>query len=543
MKQRITYIVKNPESFTPSQISVQNDAQRPSFTLTNVDAVKEHRLTLGLDELPKEISKLLQQWHELHIRWASDRPYAAIPPFTSRVSPGLHLFFTPLPSTPDDAFCAALHSFVSPGLKCASMGETAIKMPVLSERFRMSASWQYYAYLEDMEAVGRLLRGKVCGEAEGKGACEDWVRRVGEASYVDVDYDTISRTVVVTAVWDSDGEEGWNDTILLPSPDATVEIGVLNHESNADAEDIQFGGFLTVLGQDDRPKATRFQTPTRHYPLLLPSTSASEPPTLHPLTYTTSLNQPTGLHPTLTLTLPAQHLTPPSRTCKLHAHLTLPSYLFIDKYQFTDPLFLASHKLASLRSLSGATDLEAPDWVVQQCASAALFELVVPEPERIPLGPIASRLPEYGYVDDLASYKEVMPTGDWNVSISLHLRYLPAATRSHERVPVPWSVVFWACRADAGAQHPSNPFDRTHLGYEGLFGPKTRFMHVEPSNGTHMVEWIDVPVLDTRRAGWVEGGTVGVVVLAFLGLCWVLFGGNGNGRRREEGKGQGKKTQ
>jgi hypothetical protein len=73
----------------------------------------------------------------------------------------------------------------------------------------------------------------------------------------------------------------------------------------------------------------------------------------------------------------------------------------------------------------------------------------------------------------------------------------------------------------------ANPFDRVHLGYEALFGPKTRFMHVEPEGTRELVEWIDVPVLDLRGTGWVEMGTVGTVVVAFLGLCWVLFGRGG----------------
>lgn len=93
-----------------------------------------------------------------------------------------------------------------------------------------------------------------------------------------------------------------------------------------------------------------------------------------------------------------------------------------------------------------------------------------------------------------------------------------------------------------------NPFDRIHLGYEGLFGLKTRFMAVPPAergNGTgRLVEWIDVPVLDMRKAGWMESGTVGTVVLAFLGLCWVLFGGLSGGKgKMEGGKGQGKKKE
>jgi hypothetical protein len=83
----------------------------------------------------------------------------------------------------------------------------------------------------------------------------------------------------------------------------------------------------------------------------------------------------------------------------------------------------------------------------------------------------------------------------------------------------------------------ANPFDRTNLGYEALFGVKTRFMHVEPTGargiGGDLVKWIDVPVLDLNKTGWVEVGTVGTVIAAFLGLCWVLFG-KASGKRKVE---------
>lgn len=101
----------------------------------------------------------------------------------------------------------------------------------------------------------------------------------------------------------------------------------------------------------------------------------------------------------------------------------------------------------------------------------------------------------------------------------------------------------------------ANPFDRVNLGYEGLFGPRTRFVHVPPAppkvsaaekgftqfagekvkgEGT-LVEWIDVPVLDLRGAGWVEVVTVGAVVVAFLGLCWALFARGGE-KKVDKGK-------
>jgi len=62
-------------------------------------------------------------------------------------------------------------------------------------------------------------------------------------------------------------------------------------------------------------------------------------------------------------------------------------------------------------------------------------------------------------------------------------------------------------------------------------------MHVEPNvDGGELVEWIDVPVLDLRGTQWVEYGTVGMVVFAFVGLCWVLFGGRGGRTKVVEAK-------
>lgn len=49
-------MVKKPEAFTPEQLVVKDDGT--SLTLKHVDAAKEHRITLGLDELPGEVNKL-----------------------------------------------------------------------------------------------------------------------------------------------------------------------------------------------------------------------------------------------------------------------------------------------------------------------------------------------------------------------------------------------------------------------------------------------------------------------------------------------------
>lgn len=55
MKERITYVVTEPESFSPEQIDIQSrkHGEPDTFKVERVKAAKEHRITLGLDELSK----------------------------------------------------------------------------------------------------------------------------------------------------------------------------------------------------------------------------------------------------------------------------------------------------------------------------------------------------------------------------------------------------------------------------------------------------------------------------------------------------------
>jgi hypothetical protein len=91
---------------------------------------------------------------------------------------------------------------------------------------------------------------------------EEFVEAVEGADYVDMDYDAATQTVVVTFHSTKFFLEpgSWMETISLPSSESTVEIGVLSHELNSDPEDIQFGGFLTVLGRDDTPSKSTYLT-------------------------------------------------------------------------------------------------------------------------------------------------------------------------------------------------------------------------------------------------------------------------------------------
>lgn len=141
------------------------------------------------------------------------------------------------------------------------MTNASIKIPTLSERFSMSASSQYYAYLDSI--VESIVNSQTRFCKAKKGLCRLLGQQLSTATYVDVDYDTITRAVVLTAVWSkAQNPDGWSEVIELPTADSTVEIGVLSHEPNSDPEDVQFGGFLTVLGQDTAPSMILCHPPT-----------------------------------------------------------------------------------------------------------------------------------------------------------------------------------------------------------------------------------------------------------------------------------------
>ncbi|KAL1302587.1 hypothetical protein AAFC00_002965 [Neodothiora populina] len=524
MKQRITYLLKNAHEqggVDPATLEVSKD----SLKIPGLNGAKEWRITVGAKELPQEIWQVLKLSHELHIRWTSATPYDAISPLVSRTPPGLHVFFTPRKDASQDVLCPLLTNVFGRGISCHSVKESFSTPPILSERFAMSASHQYYQSLPDLHDLIVYLQHKVCS-AENT-VCKDQIAQLSKAASLDLDYDTISHALQITTTWArSPVGPTWSEVIRLRSKSDSVEVGVLNPEKPTEPEELSLGGFLTVLGEDDKPSATLFSFPARHHPLPIEDTTA----------FKTSFQQPSGLHPTLQLSFREESLKPPSPSCSLHTYLTLPSTVFLDRYQLSDPLFLASNNLLSLRSLSGESDLEAPAWVIKKWGSASLFELKSPR--------------DY-YDDDLsasASTEDQNKAGDWNVTIPLHLRYLDPSGGENmtstsqpgkRTTKIPWPAVFWACEAEEGLKMGVNPFDRVNLGYDGLFGPKTMFYHVPPARvgGEHgeLYEKLEAPVLDLQKSRYVEAGSAFVVVMGFAWVAWVLLRGT-FGRKVDEGK-------
>ncbi|PWY85800.1 protein pbn1, partial [Aspergillus sclerotioniger CBS 115572] len=505
MKTRITYLQPPTSPFTAEQATLS----KKGLQIRDLDAAKEVRLTINVAEISEGetlVKDVLKKTDEIHIRWAREEALTGLNPFGSRVSGGLHVGYTPLEGKGDkrdedgEGICRLLRRIFSEGVQCENYTES-----FTTPQSPSTSTYQFYSALPEHN-LNEYITKSIC---RGNGPCATagW----DQADSIDLDYDAVSNTLVVSGYWSQpDSAKGWTEEIRAPGNDRDrVEVGLLGTEKAVEAEEIKMGGLLGVVGVDEALKPTLFSFPSRHHVL---------PPQA---TYSVSFPHPTGMHPTMTISLSPAALeypaAPEDTTCALHAYLTLPSYIFGDKYQLstTDPLFLDSHHLVALRAVSGATDLEAPDWFVSHWGSNWLLELATP-----------TDLPE-----------------EWNVTVPLHLRYLRPSETGYRAAGVPWPVVFWACTAEGGTKMGVNPFDRVNLGWDGLFGPRTMFYQVHPSGETaRHVEELDVPVLRLNEGGFfrskaVELGTVAAIVLGLLWVLWKLgVVARSGGQKTDKGK-------
>jgi hypothetical protein len=99
MRERITFIQKPGDAVDPASLKLAGGL----INGPDLHAIREDRLTLALDEVPKELQELLEEAHELHIRWASQHVHESVGPLFSRLPPGFHLFYTPRQETAKDS--------------------------------------------------------------------------------------------------------------------------------------------------------------------------------------------------------------------------------------------------------------------------------------------------------------------------------------------------------------------------------------------------------------------------------------------------------
>lgn len=495
MRQRVTFLHKPEDAIDPAILKVTDS----SLTGPVLTTAREDRVTLSLDELPEELNQVLQSCHELHIRWVSPYSYDSVSPLYSRLPPGFHLFYTPQTESrakDDGLLCAALKE-VFGSLDCETPKNSFTPLP--NDRFSHSTAFQYYQPLEDLSPFIKYAHQELCTasySSDPGATCASRIDYLSKASSLDISYDTISHALKVTATWGLQEQP-----LAIASPDNgnhRIEVGILATDEpyGIEAHELGLSGSLTVLGQDRKPSATIFKFPARHRHI-------------EGASFSTRFLEPAGMHPTLQIRLNGEAATPPNAGgddgshCSLHAYLTLPRAFFADKYQFSDPLYLASKNLTALRYVTQGVDLEAPGYATRPWGSSALLELSPPSPSGQP----AAGSPH------------------WTAEVPLHLRYLSPTLGGYRTAEAPYPAVFWACTTEEGTKFPSSPFERVNLGYDGLFGPRTVFWHVDPAPlvpGGRLVNEVQVPVLDMVKSGWVGAGTAAVVLLGFGWIVWKL---------------------
>lgn len=90
MRQRITYLQNPEDSLDPKNL----DVGKAHIKTRGLKAAREEKITFGFEELPKELQEVLKASYEVHIRWVSETAYETRAPIVSRLSPGLHVFYT-----------------------------------------------------------------------------------------------------------------------------------------------------------------------------------------------------------------------------------------------------------------------------------------------------------------------------------------------------------------------------------------------------------------------------------------------------------------
>jgi hypothetical protein len=341
-------------------------------------------------------------------------------------------------------------------------------------RFSHSTAYQFFQPLNDISPLIQYAKDDLCPPDDTK--CPARVDDLRTAVALDIDYDTISHALKLTAQWPRQRQ-----TLRIAShPTYRTEVGVLHPDLPPTLEPHELGiaGHLTVMGQHKTPQITAFAFPSRHR-----HAEGS---------FSAAFVQPPGLHPTLRLSIKSR-VPPFGESCAPHAYFTLPKAIFADRYQLEDPLFLASKNISALRHMTQPVDLEAPAYAMRPWGSGVLLELAT------------------------------SGSHEWSAEVPLHLRYLEPVAGGYRDIEIPYPVVFWACTAEEGTKFPTNPFDRVNLGYDGLFGPRTVFWHLDPKpegGRKTLLNSIRVPVLDTDRGGWVN---VGTAVVVFLGFAYVVL--------------------
>ena len=77
---------------------------------------------------------------------------------------------------------------------------------------------------------------------------------LSSADSVDIDFDTISQALSISTFHAKSIDQfGWTDRFSNFDGAVKVEVGVLATEKSTEPEELSLGGFLTIVGEDDKP--------------------------------------------------------------------------------------------------------------------------------------------------------------------------------------------------------------------------------------------------------------------------------------------------
>jgi hypothetical protein len=251
MRERVTYIVRKGRSeFDPKRIEVG----KTSIAVSEIDAMKEHQITLPVSEIPADIWRVLRNCQQLHIRWSTAQTQDLVAPYVSRITPGLHVGFTPVQGRSAKRLCSLLRQTFGQRLKCDSVETAFTSPPLQSVQSASPASKQYFYYINSLQDFSIWIQKNVCGE-DGI-PCRLRARDLEKASSIDIDFDAMSQSMTLKTIWTRpNGDDGkWYETLSKgKNAGDTLEVGVLMNEPPEEEETLRYSGFITQVGKDRSP--------------------------------------------------------------------------------------------------------------------------------------------------------------------------------------------------------------------------------------------------------------------------------------------------
>ncbi|RPA71760.1 PIG-X-domain-containing protein [Ascobolus immersus RN42] len=536
MKQRTTFLIPKSAPFiTPESLEYDGETLR----LNEVEAWRQERWTVGVEEVPEILRNTFSQLDHLEARWQSKESGDRVNPFAGSTTPGAH-FFVEAGGAEEDAM----------RLLCTVIKMVSLKKAVCNglESFvhpPNSPTHHFFtpdSHPAELAATAKILLCKHLPETS-KASCLQATSQLSTADSIEITYTKSTGTIVVSALWTSSPEGTWNSALTPASH--RHEVGVLDERRALEPNEIALGGVIAVLGDSKELSETLLSFPAHHFS--------------HPGSYHAHFTLPTNIHPVLNLAIDLPS-PPPREECTLNAYFTTPNFAFVDKYQLSDPQFLASQNLTKLIGPFGDTDLEAPQWTAGKWGSEFVLGLNTNDIFPPALEAEESTDVEVGSIQDLEKdlekhlekdLEKAEPQGGLlNVKVPLHTRYIPPVDGQDATVPhaLPFPAVFYACpplEASESASTAKNPFKPASYGFESYFAKDTTFHHISPAYQLSEASEarMEIPTLGMINAQVVRTGTVLVVVGCVTYLCVVMARSLGllGGKKVDGGK--VKKTQ